>query len=250
MNPWIERPEVWQDFHDTFLPTARELLNAQILPKYFAKIEEHLYVDDFDEGESRIGVADIVVAASAGRNDSAVQPAAGLAAPPVRIRQAEPMTERALFLEIRDRELRRLVAVIELLGPANKHPGRVREQYLAKRETYLESESHFLEIDLLRGGVRPPWRSFPECAYYAVVSRAADRPEAGLWPILLRQPLPVIPVPLRPGDADAALDLQQILHRVYDAAGYAHYIYEAQPVPPLSGADRAWAEGLLAPQTS
>jgi hypothetical protein len=36
-------------------------------------------------------------------------------------------------------------------------------------------------------------------------------------------------------------DLPLILHRVYDAAGYADYIDGGQPAPPLSVPDAEWA---------
>src|SRR5262245_58186664 len=46
--------------------------------------------------------------------------------------------------------------------------------------------------------------------YGALISRALDRPEAGLWPFRLRERLPVIPIPLRSADGDACLDLQVV----------------------------------------
>src|SRR5262245_53657099 len=68
-------------------------------------------------------------------------------------------------------------------------------------------------------------------------SSAAPRtPEADLWPIGQRETLPVIPVPLRPGE-EARLDLQALLHRVYNAAGYEDYIYAGRPQPALSAED-------------
>ena len=74
---------------------------------------------------------------------------------------------------------------------------------------------------------------------------ADDRP-AEHWPIRLRNALPTIPIPLHAGDADARLDLQALLHRVYDAAGYRHYIYDTSPDPPLGAEDAAWAQRILA----
>ena len=41
--------------------------------------------------------------------------------------------------------------------------------------------------------------------------------------------------------ADAALDLQQLLQRLYDAAGYHHFIYTGTPQPPLSAEQETWA---------
>src|SRR5437870_13636944 len=67
-----------------------------------------------------------------------------------------------------------LVTVIEVLSPVNKRPS--HEAYLAyqrKRRDILRSEVHLLEIDLLRGGERPPLeRPVPPAAYYVVLSRA------------------------------------------------------------------------------
>jgi hypothetical protein len=79
----------------------------------------------------------------------------------------------------------------------------------------LASAVHLVEIDLLRGGPRMPFASaLPECDYGILVSRMEDRPRADFWPVQLRQPLPVIPIPLRAPDPDARLELQAILHHV------------------------------------
>ena len=90
-----------------------------------------------------------------------------------------------------------------------------------------------------------PWLDMPSCDYCVVVSRVEQRPKAGFWPIGLRQRLPVIPIPLRQGDADARLDLQEVLDRIYDAAGYRYHIYAGPPEPPLSKEDAAWSQPLL-----
>jgi hypothetical protein len=153
--------------------------------------------------------------------------------------------ERHSYLEIRDRENRQLVTVLELLSPSNKRPGRDRDQYEDKRNALLSGTANFVEIDLLRGGPRMPMQDLPACDYCVLVSRVKPRPIADCWPIRLRDPLPVIPVPLRPDDQDARLDLQAVLHRLYDAAGYEVYIYGGQPDPPLPAVDVAWARQLL-----
>ena len=131
------------------------------------------------------------------------------------------------------------------LSPSNKYAGPDRDQYIAKRWELMYARVNIVEIDLLRGGPRMPWQDMPECAYCVVVSLPETWPQAGIWPIGLRERLPEIPVPLRPGDADARLDLQQILHRIYDAAGYGYYIYTGQPEPALSAEDAAWASQVV-----
>jgi hypothetical protein len=163
-------------------------------------------------------------------------------------RIAKQAHTRLSVVEIRDRVDRRLITVIELLSPTNKYAGPDREQYLAKRGQLLASGTHFVEIDLLRGGPRLPLENLPECDYYVLVSRAEERPEAGLWPLRLRERLPVIPVPLRAPHPDAQLDLQALLHRIYDAAGYEDDIYTGEPQPRLTPDDATWAGQFLPAQ--
>jgi Protein of unknown function (DUF4058) len=34
MNPYLEHADVWQDFHQSFIPLLRRLLAEQVRPKY------------------------------------------------------------------------------------------------------------------------------------------------------------------------------------------------------------------------
>jgi hypothetical protein len=78
------------------------------------------------------------------------------------------------------------------------------------------------------------------------VSRANKRPKATVWPIRLRKRLPVFPVPLRPEDPDAKVDIQDILNAVYDRAAYDLTIdYHSDAVPPLADEQASWADALL-----
>jgi hypothetical protein len=67
-----------------------------------------------------------------------------------------------------------------------------------------------------------------------------------VWPIRLPQRLPLIPVPLLPGDKDAPLDLQAVLDTAYDHAGYSTDIdYTKEPVPPLTPSWAEWSDRRL-----
>jgi Protein of unknown function (DUF4058) len=121
----------------------------------------------------------------------------------------------------------------------------VRPKYIVTLEEHSKSAAHFVEIDLLRGGRPMPVERRPRCDYSLMVSRADARPWAGFWPVRLRQRLPVIPIPLLSGDPDAPIDLQEILHHVYDATGYEGFIYVGQPDPPLTTKVAAWARAFL-----
>jgi len=157
----------------------------------------------------------------------------------------EAHLERQRYLEIRDRRNRELVAVVELLSPVNKKSGPDRAQYLTKRSGILASPAHLVEIDLLRCGRAMPDHERPSSTYGVMVSRVEERPAADFWPIGLRQPLPTIPVPLRPANSHASLELQKLLHEVYDRGTYAQEIYELEAEPPLDPADLDWAEQVL-----
>jgi hypothetical protein len=240
MNPYLEQAAVWQDFHQSFLPLAREVLTAQVRPAYVVKVEEHLFVHEAPiNGRKVLGRSDVsVVGGTAGAPSAG--PASAVAQAPITVLLTGADIERHAFLEIRDRANMEVVTVIELLSPSNKDPGPDREIYLAKRRRLLWSGTHLVEIDLLRGGGRlPPIEIMAD--YCVFVSRAEERPRAFAWPIHLRSRLPEIPIPLRPPHADARLDLQQVLHRLYDTAGYEDYIYNNEPEPPLSPEDAEWA---------
>ncbi len=149
-------------------------------------------------------------------------------------------------MEIRDRRDRDLVTVVELLSPSNKYPGPDREQYLAKRMELLSGTVHLVEIDLLSGGPPLPAADRPDCSYSVLVSRFERRLDAEFWPISLREPLPVIPIPVRAPDSDARLDLQAVLNQIYDDPGYGDYIYGGAPQPRLREEDATWARQFVA----
>ncbi len=245
MNPYIERASVWHDFHESFMPLVREILTVQVVPRYFVRIDEQMYIHEMATEERRfLGRADILVPALS-TAEKATMTASPVLEAPAEVRIPLVDTEPLSFLEIRDRDSHELVTVVELLSPCNKYAGPDREQYLAKARILQRSPVHFVEIDLLRGGPRMPWLDMPECDYCVVVSRVEKRPRADFWPIGLRDRLPEIPIPLRGGDSDARLDLQQVLHHIYDAAGYVYHIYFGLPEPQLRPEDTAWAQQLL-----
>jgi hypothetical protein len=245
MNPYLEQEDVWQDFHQSFLPLLRAVLAEQVRPAYVVKVEEHLFIHELSAEQRRLlGRTDVSLAAS---QATLPVPAAAaiLEAPSYARLSAAVDIERHAYLEIRDRRGRELVTVLELLSPSNKRPGPDREQYLSKRLQFLHGNVHLVEIDLLRGGPRLPVEDLPPCDYYALVSRWEDRPRAGVWPIHLRDRLPIVPIPLRTPDPHAHLDLQAVLHRLYDEAGYEDYIYTGTPQPPLAPEDESWTRQFI-----
>lgn len=246
MNPYLEQEDAWHNYHEQLCTACLEALVPQVRPKYIVKLDEHLFIHELAADQRQlIGRADVAIKFQAPA--PAVGAMAGVVQAPAygRVPLAVDI-ERQSFVQILDRQSRRVVTAIELLSPSNKYAGADRDQYLTKRQHLLTSRVHLVEIDLLRGGPRLPVEDLPPCAYYVMVSRVEDRPRVALWPIGLREPLPLVPIPLSDADPPAFLDLQALLHRLYDAAGYEDYIYTGAPQPALAAEDAAWAQHILA----
>jgi hypothetical protein len=158
------------------------------------------------------------------------------------------MRSRKPRIEIKHVKTGMLVTLLEVLSPTNKIRGaRGRASFMAKRQETLASDVHWVEIDFLRGGLpsvtRPPLRPSD---YRTLVSRAGERIKARYWPLSVRQPIPVVDIPLRDPDPDVPLDMAAVLRAVYDDGAYDLSIdYRHDPSPPLTGADASWANRLL-----
>jgi len=243
MNPYLERSSVWHDFHERFVPAMAEAVGAILDDNFVVRIDDHIFIHELTTEPRRlIGRPDVGISDIDSTNAST---AVSTIEAPAHVELVDVDEERLSFVEIRDRDNWKLLAVLELLSPANKYQGPDRDQYLAKRRQVLSSPTNLVEIDLLRGGPRLPMHGAPACDYCVLVSRWPQRPRADLWPIQLRDPLPVIPVPITEGYADVRLDLQSLVHRVYDAARYGNYIYRGEPEPLLNASDQQWAKSFL-----
>jgi hypothetical protein len=241
MNPYLERDTVWSDFHSEYCKAIKKALVPQVQPEFYVKFNEHIYVHE--EPRRLVGLTDISVTRKSPPSHGIGS--VGLLDAPVHVRLTESFEERVLFVEIFDKEDNTLVTLIELLSPANKKKGTDRDQFLAKRWQIMKSSVDYVEIDLLRGGPRLPMEGMPPCDYYVLVSRAAERPDMGLWPVSLRKPLPIVPIPLPAPKKEVRLALQELLNQAYDEAGYANYIYSGQPTPRLRADDARWAKRFM-----
>ena len=247
MNPYLEAAGVWQDFHSAFLPAMREAIAEQVAPDYFVSLEEHLYISEPPRPETRfIGRSDVAVKGGPALRTYDESATAVLEAPVSALQTELKDTFTESYLAIRDREYQSIVTIIELLSPANKSSGGGHEAYLGKRQEYFWSSINFIEIDLLRGWGRMPLDDMPACDYAVILKRNLTWPRVGIWPLRLKDPLPSIPIPLNEPDPDARLDLQAVLHQVYDRAKYRYRIYTSKPRPPLMPDDTIWSDQIVA----
>lgn len=253
MNPYLEHPARWPSVHHRLITYACEELNQRLPEGYAAEIGERLYVVQPD----RSIYPDVAVLRSTGGRPAPTGSAA-VVAPDVAdapwVLSIDPIEVREPFIEIlRIGQPASIVAVIEVLSPSNKAPGtESRELYLTKQREAFEAGVSLLEIDLLRGGIHTVSAPYEEVRrkghwdYLVCLHRGTDGQRWELWPIGLRERLPWIRVPLTPGTADVALDLQAVFDRSWDASSHARFMdYSADPAPPLSDADQVWADTLL-----
>ena len=253
MDPYLEQR--WGDFHSRVITYMSDALQPGLPDDLRARMEERVYVEALD-GADRQVIPDLHVHQTprAGRAAPRVPPAdtGGVAvAEPVLVRLPAEITER--FIQIIDvRSGGRVVTVIELLSPANKLPGRGRAEYLRKQEQYVQGGVNLVEIDLVRAGQHatlaklglvPPNKV---TTYHVSAFRAARTDLLEYYPLPLRQRLPRLPIPLRPSDPDAVLDLQAVLDTAYERGRYDDIDYATPLHPPLDPSDEQWAAQRLA----
>lgn len=250
MDPYIEQPDVWSDFHGRLAEQISGELNKVIQPRYVARLTPRVTYEIVEIERPRGVRPDVGVW---GRRDDAGglggPQTAVLTPPPAHSRVALELPLRLFTVEVLTAGELELITAIEILSPVNKRPRHeARRMYLRKRRELLRSAVHLIEIDLLRAGRRPPLdEPVPAAPYYVVLSRDEHRPTVDVWPIQLCDKLPTIPVPLAEPDPDVPLDLSAVVAAVYERGGYATLIDYSQPPPPpaFSDADSAWLDEHL-----
>ena len=266
MDPYLEAPDIWPDLHDALAAEIRGALNLSLPSPYYARLEMRPEVGIVDECSApRRIVPDAAVA----HGPRPVTPTGGLAVPEsprIEISPSLEVTVRAeplrhAFVEIRDPARgHRLVTLIEFVSPSNKRLGVDRRAYLLKQREVLDSDANLIELDLLRDGDRllanlllvdTVAQLEPAPDYLVLVNRASlrigDTTAYQIFPVLLAEPLPCLPVPLRQGQAEVPLDLQFVFRRAYDSGPYQRGLvdYSAPPRPSLRGEAAAWAANQL-----
>lgn len=254
MDPYLEHRGVFHDFHNAFSGHIRDELNRRLPGRYYAKLDSRQEIGIADEPELQIIQPDVAVTFDPAPPDAGgtvtltARDTRSNISPSIEF-ESDVVWEEPWFVEIRAADSKHeLVTVIEILSPSNKLPGRDRTEYLRKRKSILQSQASLIELDLLRLGERawnePDYRDalarfFPPPPYLVSVNRAWRRSGEArrayqLFLVRLRELLPVIPIPLRQGEAEPTLDLQDIFNSTYDGGPYRRGAvkYSDPPPPP------------------
>ena len=248
MDPYLEQPSMWPDVHNSLIYAIRGQIQQQLSPRYKAVITPYISVESLEIIPTQRSIVPDIGIIDQGRPGSETDTLV-LAPAPLTLTAVMEIPTRLARLEIRLISDETLVTVIELLSPANKRPGvEGVDAYERKRQELFRTETHLLELDLLRGGVRPRLiQPLPIAAYFIFLSRSYTRPSVDVWPLSLREPVPPVPVPLQYPEPDVPLDVGAALREIYASARYDLQVnYRADPPPPdLSPDDAAWLDAHL-----
>jgi hypothetical protein len=247
MDPYLEDRHLWPSVHHRLISVISDMLTAQVAPHFFVTIEERVYITGPEEDEGSFAPDVYLVQQPLPASLTPTAPRREPTAPTI-VQLLEPLEVRDRYIEVRDTSGQEIVTTIEVLSPRNKAANsKGRRAFLTKRRTMMGASTNWIEIDLLRGGQRPD-EVVGQSDYYALLKRRGQSDQLDIWFIDLRDPLPVISVPLRPPFPDALLDLDAAIADVYARGTYAARLEYSQlaPAPPLRPADAAWAAQCIA----
>jgi hypothetical protein len=246
MDPYLEHPGLWPDVHNALIARLRDDLAPRLRPRYFVALEQRTYLNE-PEGLIFAGRPDAAVvwprlreSQPQYRDDTVIE---GI----VTVELPVPDEVRETYLEVRSVGDDRVITVLEILSPANKRTGQGRQIYEHKRLVTFGTSTSLVEIDLLRAG-EPMlmWGDGRGAHYRILVSRASRRPRGDLLPFTVRQAIPAFCLPLQRGDEEPQVELNPLLHDLYQHVGYDLRLnYRTEAEPPLAGEDAVWADALL-----
>lgn len=256
MNPYLEHPAIWEDFHASLAIEIRRQLTPKLHPKYVATLMPHITYEEIGIGEpSQTVKPDVAILWPSQQpsptKDTELSPSASIITAPLLTEAIQPEPIKLYTLEVRHVASQQLVTSIEILSPVNKRRGHPAFLKYQKKRADLPAEGvHLLEIDLLREGSRFPVRAILPPAPYFVFLQRAETVQVEVWPVTVSTPIPITAVPLLPPDPDIPLNLNQAIHTIYDEAAYELRIDYRQEItaPKLSPKEMAWIDEYLTAQ--
>ncbi len=247
MDPYLERPAIWPDFHDSLITYIRAELQPVLRPRYVAVTQDRLYVV-----ESERPIRPDVSIIRTGRDAVSGAAVAVLEtdAPAVFEFWSEEIREPLIHI-IEPAAGNRIVTAIEVLSPDNKQPGPGRVSYLRKRDELWSGGANLVEIDLLRDGERTV-RVSPEKLdslrpwHYLVAATRRWPSREEVYAVPLERRLPRVAIPLSPDDRDVPLDLQAAFARCWNEGPYPELLhYSERPPGTLSAEENVWCEQVV-----
>lgn len=243
MNPWLELN--WRGTHARLVVYAGDQLQDRLPSDLIANVEEDVAIG-FNNKRGALRPDVHITEKWDSHGGGTAVAASPVAARGIQV-LADPTETR--HIEIVD-DTGLVITAIEFLSPTNRDGREGTRNYRSKVDRYLASGVNVVEVDLLRSGayaltfIRDNLYAEPGL-YHAVVSRASTPGECEVFPLQLREPLPVLPIPLRPGEPEIALELQTLIDLCCERGGMRTSHYERPLHPSLAPADAEWVEERL-----
>jgi len=236
MNPYLEQPDFWSDFHNQLVAALARSLVGALLPKYRVVMDEWIYQVS-DVSTIAVGRPDVAIQRNCTQQTAISNGGHSSQATiqPVQVTIPVLQEVQQAYLEVRDAATQAVVTTVEILFPANKR-GEGRRKYENKRQQVFQSLTNLVEIDLLQDGEALPMAGQENSSHYRIlISRGATRPVADLFVFNLGDRIPAFLLPLQSGDSEPLVDLQQLVNDLYDQLGYDYFIdYQNSPPAPWS----------------
>lgn len=244
MDPYLEHPALWPDVHNSLIAAMRDALAPVLRPRYYIALESRVYTLDID-GLVFVGRPDLTVLPYEGPQRVSTLPLASAGFVEVEVPVKDEIEET--YLEVREAEGGQVITIVELLSPGNKQNSQGRKDYEEKRLAIFSSRTNLVEIDLLRAGAPMPVSQKIRSDYRILIRRGSRGIRGQLYPFSVREKIPAFTLPLLPGDKEPPLELNTILHDLYERASFDLRLnYTNPPVPPLADDDADWAKDLIA----
>jgi hypothetical protein len=218
MHDWKNAdPDVYHDFHTSWIVTIRRALNHGILPKgYYALAEKSIGgemipdVITMHRGYGTNGVGK----SGPGRSRSTVIEATPRVRYTATLPPARPESVQRR-IKVHRREDHRVVSLVEIVSPGNKSSKKAVAQFVGNVERAIGDGIHVLVIDPIRPGRRDPngihaliWSALGGKPYTApanapltvVAYEATNGPRCYVNPFRVGQAVPDSPLFVEPGE--------------------------------------------------
>jgi hypothetical protein len=209
MDPYLEHPDIFPDFHDSFVTYLRESLQPHLPEPYYAAIGRLAWIEVSERYEPLVEIY-------LGR---------GSARRLVTTIEVLSLTNKTPGERGRDLYLRKQEEILD------------SQVHLVEIDL-LRGGHHTTAVPFDR--LTAAAGSFD---YHVSIHHFDNLEDYFVYPFRLPDALPTIEIPLLPGDPPVSLDLQAVFHRTYEAGPYRREIdyCAAPPGPSLSPDLLTWA---------
>ena len=144
MDPYIEHPEIWSDFHSDLAAEIRSGLNKLIQPRHVARLVPRVTHELVEIEKPRSVRPDVGAWRPLGGSEEGGVQTAVLSPAPAQSLVAMEAPLRLFTVEVVEASELQLVTAIEILSPVNKQPGLdAYDEYVRKRRELLRSSVAF-----------------------------------------------------------------------------------------------------------